>query len=382
MNTKFLCSLIFTWYSITTYTKDPNLSFQRIQTEKNPACILMHPTKPLAYVTNLFHKDMVQHGAISVIDTNAKKVIATILDSSFIEPYIMVINKSGSTAYVTNSAGTTVSVIDLTTNKVTAVIDGFDNPSGIVLSFNNNYAYVTNYGPTKKQLSYGKTVSLVDLKTNKIIKTIPVTDAPTSAFINPQGNLVYILCDANGEDGQGVIDVINTLTNTVVATIPGFSGPYNMVITPDGKQAYVSNFGSTKFTPFGTTISVVNLTTNTITKNITIGNQPSGLALNTQDNLLYVTIYNAELGNKKSKKNKTQRTNSGHSSRKLSQKALQTERPGYLKFINTQNNTAYDTQVSIGTTPSAIALDTHGDAYITNYLLDEITCIPFQMPTA
>ena len=94
---------------------------------------------------------------------------------------------SGTTAYVTNSNTTTISIIDLSSNTVTGVITGFDGRSGMVITPDGTTAYVNNYGSAGNVGSgNGRTVRVVDLTTNTIVgSAITVGLAPASLCHNP-----------------------------------------------------------------------------------------------------------------------------------------------------------------------------------------------------
>ncbi|MEH7220944.1 YncE family protein, partial [Bacillus toyonensis] len=55
-------------------------------------------------------------------------------------------------------------------------------------------------------------------------------------------------------------------------SISGFSGTYGIAITPDGLTAYVSNANNS-------TVSIVNLISNSITDSISGFNRPFGIAI-------------------------------------------------------------------------------------------------------
>lgn len=141
--------------------------------------------------------------------------------------------------------------------------------------------YVNNYGASSGVGSgNGTTVSVVDLIHDKIVgPPITVGLAPASLAITPDRRYVYVANYVDGEPNTGTITKVRTRDNTVVATIgsfkEGFSGMFYIVIHPNGRKAYVTNFGSNNFEPFGTTVSVVDLFTQTIEANVKLGIQPS-----------------------------------------------------------------------------------------------------------
>jgi YVTN family beta-propeller protein len=75
--------------------------------------------------------------------------------------------------------------------------------------------YVTNYD--------ANTVSVINTSTNTVSATIPVGSYPYGVSVSPDGSKVYI---ANYGGGTGnTVSVISTASNTVTATIPVSAGP-------------------------------------------------------------------------------------------------------------------------------------------------------------
>lgn len=259
-----------------------------------PAGIAITPDGRFAYVANNNNDGIPGGDSVSVIDVATNTVIKTITDPSFNEPYTITINAAGTKAYVTNSNSTTITIIAIASNTVIGTIGGFDGPSGMVITPDGTKAYVNNYGgPGGLGSGNGTTVRVVDLTTNTIIGApITVGLAPAALAITPDGAFVYVINYVDGNPGTGTTAVLQTSTNTVLYTIAGFSGPFSIAITPDGKFAYVTNFGSNNFMPVGTTVSVINLKSNSIVATITVGTQPSGIAITPDGRFAYVTIYN------------------------------------------------------------------------------------------
>ena len=73
-------------------------------------------------------------------------------------------------------------------------------------------AYITNLD--------ANTVSVIDTTSNTVTATIPVGADPWGVAVTPDGSTVYV-----ANDGDGTVSVIATASNTVTATIPGFSEP-------------------------------------------------------------------------------------------------------------------------------------------------------------
>lgn len=257
-----------------------------------PAGVALSCDGSVGYVANNNNYGITGSDSVTVLNVECCTVTTTILDGSFNEPYTVTLSPDGALLYVTNSAGTSVTIVDTETNTVVGTIDGFDGPSGLVILSNApSVAYVNNYGSAFGVGSgNGTTVSLVDLTTQTIIGTIVVGMAPAALAASPDGSFVYVINYVDGMPGTGTMSVIRTNDNAVVATVAGFSGPFGIAVTKDGKKAYVTNFGSNNFAPYGTTVSVVDLIDLTISKEVSVGIQPSGVAIG--GHFAYVTNYN------------------------------------------------------------------------------------------
>ncbi len=326
-----------------------------------PAGIAVTPNSLFAYVANNNNYSIAGADTVSVLNLTNDTVETTITDASFNEPYTVTINAAGTKAYVTNSNSTTVTVIDTTTNTVSAVIGGFDGPSGLVITPDGSEAYVNNYGgPGGVGSGNGTTLRTVDLLTNAIVGSpITVGLAPAAMAITPDGAFVYVANYVDGNPGTGTISVIQTSNNTVVDTIPGFSGPFGIAITPNGNYAYVTNFGSNNFSPTGNTVSVVNLHTNTVIATINLGIQPAGVAITPDGSLVYVSNYNTLY-------------------LAPNFNAL-TAGPGTVNIIDTKTNQVISPTIDVGLSPDAIAISPDGAyAYVTNYTSNTVSVIPLQ----
>lgn len=322
-----------------------------------PAGIAVTPNNLFAYVANNNNYGLTGGDTVSVLNLTTNLVQQTISDASFNEPYTVTINPSGTTAYVTNSNGSTITIINIATNTVSGIIPGFDGPSGMVITPDGTTAYVNNYGGPIAGSGRGTTVSVVDLTTtNSIIDTITVGLAPASLAITPDGAFVYVLNYVDGNPGTGTISIIQTSDNTLTGTIPGFSGSFDIAITPNGQYAYVTNFGSNNFNPIGTTVSVVNLSSNDITATINLGIQPSGIAISPDGQYAYVTNYNTLYA--------------GPDFTDL------TAGQGIVNIIDIATNTVIPPVIAVGQSPANIVISSNDNyAYVSNYTSNTVSVL-------
>lgn len=346
--------------TLSMHAKHSNTVLATINAGVNPAGLAITPNNRTAYVANNNNYTIAGQDSVSVLDLKHNLPKETITDPSFNQPYTVTINSTGTKAYVTNSNSTTITIIDIATNSVIGVINGFDGPSGMVISPFCNRAYVNNYGgPEGVGSGNGTTVSIVNLNTNTIIGTpIVVDQAPAALAMSPDGAFVYVINYVDGEPGTGTMSVIDTSTNMVIATATGFSGPFAIALTPNGRYAYVTNFGSNNFAPFGTTVSVVDLCTNTIIDTIQVGIQPSGIAVTPDCRFAYVTNYNTLYAEG------------------APQFADLTAGQGTVNIIDLYTKEVIAPTIIVGESPANIAIAPNGKhAYVSNYTSNTVDVI-------
>ena len=351
-----LLSLCSTW----SYAEKPNQVAATIGVGQNPAGIAVTPNNAFAYVANSNDNSIPGQDTVSVLNLANNTLQQTIYDDSFNEPYTVTINPAGTKAYVTNSNSTTVTIVDIATNTVIGAIDGFDGPSGLVITPDGNHAYVNNYGgPEGLGSGNGITVRVVNLNTNMIVgSAIMVGQAPAAIAITPNGAYVYVVSYVDGNPGTGTISIIRTSDNSVQTNaITGFFGPFAITITPNGQYAYVANFGSNNFAPVGTTVSVVSLASNAIVDTISLGTQPAGIAITPAGFYAYVSNYNTLY--------------EGPDFTDL------TAYEGIVNIIDIQNNRVISPAIEVGLSPNAVAISSNGQfAYVTNYTSNTVSVIP------
>jgi len=337
----------------------------------SPAGMAITSNGKYAYVCNSNNYSIPKSDSVTVLNLEKGLPELTINDPSFVEPYRVAIDRKDRFAYVCNSGSPltkesqgTLTIINVRTNKVDGIITGFDGPGAIVIL--NKIAYVTNYGAEGGVGSgNGKIVSIVALKMRKIIGTIEVNLAPAALALSPglcfRGNpqhseYLYCLCYVDGNPGTGKLDIISIQNSTVTKTISGFFGPFGIAITKNGKYAYCTNFGSNNFAPYGTSVSVVDLSSYKIIKNIELGIQPAGIVIS--GHYVYVSNYNALYA-----KSNFQNLTYGQ---------------GTINIINTMTNEVIAPTIQIGQTPSTLTVSPNGSKlYVCNYVQNIVSEIIF-----
>ena len=236
--------------------------------------IAASPVGDVAYVSNYDENGNGKPDTVSAIDTLNNTVFDTI--EVGVEPSGISVTPDGAYAYVTNSGDGTVSVIKTLDNTVINTINVGDGPSGISVT-PDGHAYVTNFSGATG------TVSVIDTLNNTVINTINVGDAPSGISVTPDGKFVYV-GNYFGENFAGTVSVIDTLSNTVTKTINVGGRPDGVSVLPNGEYVYVTNSGNEPGT-----ISVIETLNNTVIKTIDVGIAPSGISVTPDGAYAYVT---------------------------------------------------------------------------------------------
>ena len=190
----------------------------------------------LIYVSNLER----QYGFRRQYPDDDHAVVATIPVTA--KPYVIGLNPAGTRLYVPSFGGTTVSVIDTTSNTVIGTIPVGNDPISAVVTPDGGRVYVTNSG--------SNTVSIIAAATNTVVGSIAVGNGPTSAAVSPDGTRVYV-----SNHGSSDVYVISTSTNTVVAVVPLPGSAEGVAISPDGTRVYTAT---------GNGFTVINAATNAV----------------------------------------------------------------------------------------------------------------------
>ncbi len=216
---------------------------------------------PFAYITNE------GSNSISVIDTTTNKVTATIPVGS--NPIGVAVNPNGTKVYVVNDHSNDVSVIDTATNTVVATVPVGSSPQGVAVSPNGKKVYVTNLA------SNG--ISVIDTATNTVVSTVKTGRNPTGVAASPDGKKIYVT-----NSGDKTVSIIDTATKAVISTVSVGKSPKEIAVTPDGTKVYVANFDSSS-------ISIIDPTTNSVTATVKVEGSPFGVAVNPEGTKVYVT---------------------------------------------------------------------------------------------
>lgn len=157
-------------------------------------------------------------------------------------PVGVAITPDGKNVYVANRGSNSVSVINTTTNTVTATVDVGREPYGVAVS-SDGRVYVTNQNSSD--------VSVINTTTDKVTTTVNVGVNPHGVAVTPNGKWVYVTTFSNVSD-PGSVYVINTTTNKVTG------GPISVGILPSGLGQFIGSVQDSRIETVTTLVSPPN----------------------------------------------------------------------------------------------------------------------------
>jgi len=180
-------------------------------------------------------------------------------------------------AYVTNTYSNSVSVINMSTNRVVATVPVGNGPFGVAVTPDGRFVYI----------AYVKEpyVSVLDTSTFKEVAQVRVlfaqgiqgAGAQGALAVSPNGAFVY-----DPIFSSNVVQVISTSTNRVVANVTVGTQPNNVTFSPDGKYAWVPDYGDGY-------VYVINTATNLLAAKISVGGYANGCIFSPDGKTAYVT---------------------------------------------------------------------------------------------
>lgn len=214
-----------------------------------PTAIAITPDGQYVYVV------VTKNNIISVFKTSNNTVKTTIPVPSCFSPGMIqpfVIHPKGLYAYVgCTFKNSSIKVIETTNNTVLTTIVLDNMPSGLAITRDGLYLYVT-----------GNTVSVINTTSNAVVDTVKkLCVMPKAVAMTPDGLYAYVTCYAN-------VSVMKTTNNAALTTIDvGNNPPLGLAITHDGLYTYV-----TSSLNINNYVSVINTSSNAVIATIPLDN--------------------------------------------------------------------------------------------------------------
>jgi YVTN family beta-propeller protein len=229
-----------------------------------PRAVAVHPDGTFAYVVSIFENGAFGHGAVSVIQTQSKQVVATIVVGD--NATAAAISPSGGELYVLNQTSNSISVIDTSSNAVTASI-GVGAGTDLVVDPNGERLFVATLGG----------IAVISTSERAVTANLPVSGIPQGIAVSPDGRYVYVTEYVSLTNGN--VSVISTQTGAVTANIAMGPNVYGVVAGVDGARLYVSD---------GTSVAVIDTATNAVRTLVPVGHGARGMSLTPDGRHLYV----------------------------------------------------------------------------------------------
>ncbi len=242
-----------------------------INVGEGPWEVVANPITNRIYVANF------NGSSVSVIDGSSNQVIDTI-NASF--PQAVDVNHTTNQIYV--SKGFDIEVIDGSSNQIvnTIIVGGASFPINISVNPNTNRIYATN----------NSDINVIDGATNLVIDTITFTPFSTADefAVNPVTNRIYATSnsfDSLSGISNGVVNVVDSFNNQIIDTIliPGISAR-EVAINSITNRIYVAGSDA----DFNGIVTVIDGLTNEIINSISIASTFIGrIAVNQSTNVIY-----------------------------------------------------------------------------------------------
>lgn len=130
----------------------------------------------------------------------------TSVSGSFAGPADMALEPSGTSALISNAAGTTISRVNLTTSAAIGSLSVGARPDGVIYD---------NAGHLFAVLGLNE-VAQIDPTTGAIIKTISTPDQPDGLTFDPTTGMLYV-----ASDGGGFYTIPTNLSTATFTAVPG-----------------------------------------------------------------------------------------------------------------------------------------------------------------
>jgi YVTN family beta-propeller protein len=205
-------------------------------------------------------------------------------------PNDLAINPKTNMMYVVNNDNNRISVIDSQTDKVNKTIslslEGKFTPfdKSLAIDSTTNLIYLTSY----------KSIFVIDDKTNELLLEIPVGFGVLEVDINPNKNLIYVT-----DKNEGIIHIFNGTLDNIMKAVQNViqnkkhsvdAKNFGINVIPSPKEITVNHKTGKIYTIDDSSgkIFVIDERTEKILDQLYIVNSPSKLAVNTENNIIFI----------------------------------------------------------------------------------------------
>ncbi|WP_245238035.1 Ig-like domain-containing protein [Paenibacillus etheri] len=195
-------------------------------------------------------------------------------------PNSAAINPDKTQVFVTNRLDNTVSVIDPITDTVSATLTVGKDPNGVAFNRDGSKAYVAN--------KFDGTLSVINTRTLEVVDVIVAPGEPVAMVAI--GDKLYVT-----RQKADLVSVVDIQSDSVISEISVGQRPFGLSVNPAGTKIYVANQGPEQQPG---SVSIIDTATGVKEADITVGMETSATevspdgskvyAVNTYDNTLSV----------------------------------------------------------------------------------------------
>jgi YVTN family beta-propeller protein len=234
-----------------------------VPVDKNPHEVVISPDGALAYVTNS------GGNTLSVLDNRTMTEIKRISHPDFHFPHGLAITSDGKRLLLASTRSGKFFVFSLPDLEVKRVYStGQEAVHMVSLTPDEHVAYIANI--------HSNTITRFDMEKEEVLEHIPVGQGPEGLAIHPNGAELYV---ANQNDDN--VYVMNVSDHEVKHRLKLGSLPIRLVFSPDGHYAFVPNRESGD-------LSIIDCSRPWEIKRIRVGVWPGGVVCDTEGKYAYV----------------------------------------------------------------------------------------------
>jgi YVTN family beta-propeller protein len=171
--------------------------------------------------------------------------------------------------YVGNSRGDDISIIDMTSLKVTGEFKAGERVHGVCLQADGKRLFAT--------VESDQTLRIIDTASQQTIATVKVSGRPNQCAATPDGKYVAVPI----RDGDRV-DIVDVKEQKIVKSLP-IKEPHNALNTGSNRYIYVSSMGSHE-------IDIVDLEKMDFSAHIPAGGRPRPYTVSADGKTMYVAV--------------------------------------------------------------------------------------------
>ncbi len=266
-----------------------------LQVGVNPTGLAVNPVRNEVYVVNT--GTPTGNGSVSVIDSAANRVVATIPVHKL--PYFISVDPSGHRAFVANSGSNTVSVLDLDHRREIAVAGTGEQPGLARISPDGRSLVVSNRGSSSVSI-FNVDPYVVDAPAKQPLHlrtAFPGCPGATDAAILPDSSKTFIACSS----GHQVMAIslaaapgswparqdATALTDHFLTLLDVGRQPVYLALKPNGGEIFSSNFADDS-------ISEIDTWNNQVESTFPIGDKPAHAVVSADNTTLWVSNFGAD----------------------------------------------------------------------------------------